>query len=629
MRFSLLILAVFGVAACGGGGGGGSAPLPAANRVPVAASQSIGTDPGTVVNGVLSASDADGDSLTYAIAAAPAAGAVTLSGTGNRNFEYTPNGGFAGTDTFTFTASDAEATSNTATVTVEVNNKPVAAGVSLRTSDAASVAGTVTGTDTEGDALTFALATAPSKGTVSSFNETTGEFVYTPDPSQDGADTFTVVASDGFQDSVEATVNVEIFDWPVIVAFGDSGDDQTATGGIIVVDDDSFIISGTTDGSFDGTVNAGGDDGWLQRIDRRGDVVWSRQFGGAANDSARLLLDRPQKDGFYVVSSVDSPAIRRYDYDGNLAWATPTDFGTLTAVAGNYWATIDANSDIYTASWVDGVNVNALALISKLDGDDGSVIWQRLLVTSDEDPTDPIIAGSGFMQPRGIDVDSSGAPIVTGGFQNTDFGLRDCARCPFVLKLDPANGDDLWVRTPPTFASNACDVDDSGQFYRVTVAPDDSLVINGIAGLTAGRSSNGLLAKFNSDGSTEQWANCTVTSPLSTYNYTNPYLLADGSILNYATNELQTDMTTGLPASSDLRLSKVSADGVQQWLSVTSVNKSDGNPALQNAGSIAIDSQGLIYLSSFVSGSQIGPAGGGQIDVFIRRYFDNGQPIIP
>lgn len=628
MRNALLLLVIFGLTACGGGGGG-SAPAPAANRAPVAASLSVGTDPGAAVTGVLSASDADGDSLSYSIATPPASGAVTLSGTGNRNFEYVPNGGFAGTDSFTFTASDAEAVSNIATVTVEVNNKPVAAGVSLRTSDAASVTGTVTGTDTEGDALTFALATAPSKGTVSSFNETTGEFVYTPDPSQDGADTFTVIASDGFQDSAEATVNVEIFDWPLLVAFGDSGDDLTATGGIIVVDDDSFIISGATDGSFDGTANAGEDDAWLQRIDRRGDVVWVRQYGGAGIDSARLLLDRPQKDGFYVVSSVDSPAIRRYDYDGNLAWATPTDFGGMTAVAGNYWAAIDANSDIYSVSWAAGVNVNALGVISKLDGDDGSVIWQRLLLPSDEDPTDPIIAGSGFLQPRGIDVDSSGAPIVTGGFQNSDFGLRDCVRCPFVLKLDPTNGDDLWVRTPATFASSSCDVDDSGQFFRVTVAPDDSLVINGIAGLSAGRSSNGLLAKFSSDGSSEQWANCTVTTPFSTYNWTDPYLLADGSILNYATNELETDMTTGRPASSDLRLTKVSADGIQQWLSVTSVNNSSGNPALQNAGSIAIDSQGLIYLSSFVSGSQIGPAGGGQVDVFIRRYFDNGQPIIP
>jgi hypothetical protein len=203
-------------------------------------------------------------------------------------------------------------------------------------------------------------------------------------------------------------------------------------------------------------------------------------------------------------------------------------------------------------------------------------------------------------------------------------------RCPFILKLDPADGADLWVRTPTTFASNACDADDNGQFYRVTVAPDDSLVINGMAGLSPGRSSNGLLAKFNNDGGSEQWANCTETAPLSTYNFTNPYVLADGSILNYVTNELETDMTSGFPASSDLHLSKVSADGTLQWLSVTSVNNSSGNPALQNAGSIAIDSQGIIYLSSFVTGSQIGPpGGGGQNDVFIRRYNSNGLPIIP
>ena len=66
----------------------------------------------------LSASDADGNTLTLRIVSQPANGTVGLTGT---NATYYPAHGFSGTDTFTFAAWDGETDSNLGTATVTVS----------------------------------------------------------------------------------------------------------------------------------------------------------------------------------------------------------------------------------------------------------------------------------------------------------------------------------------------------------------------------------------------------------------------------------------------------------------------------------------------------------------------------
>ncbi len=103
--------------------GGGSAVYPAiataANTAPVAQAGSVTTDRDVPAAASLVATDADGDSLTYAIVAAPAHG--VLSGAG-ASLTYTPNAGFVGSDQFTFRASDGALDSNLATVSITVQN---------------------------------------------------------------------------------------------------------------------------------------------------------------------------------------------------------------------------------------------------------------------------------------------------------------------------------------------------------------------------------------------------------------------------------------------------------------------------------------------------------------------------
>jgi len=94
------------------------------NKPPVAYGQSVTTDEDTSVDVTLSATDVDGDSLTYSIVANPSHGTVALSG---NTATYTPATNYNGADSFTFKANDGTVDSNTATVHITVikeNNLP-------------------------------------------------------------------------------------------------------------------------------------------------------------------------------------------------------------------------------------------------------------------------------------------------------------------------------------------------------------------------------------------------------------------------------------------------------------------------------------------------------------------------
>jgi len=89
----------------------------ASNEPPVAYSQSVTTDEDTSVDVTLSATDADGDLLTYSIVANPSHGTVALSG---NTATYTPATNYNGADSFTFKANDGTVDSNPATVSITV-----------------------------------------------------------------------------------------------------------------------------------------------------------------------------------------------------------------------------------------------------------------------------------------------------------------------------------------------------------------------------------------------------------------------------------------------------------------------------------------------------------------------------
>jgi hypothetical protein len=105
---------------------------PPANQSPVASNGAAETIQGTPVNGTLSASDADGDALTYSIVINGGLGTAQIANPATGSFTYTPKAGVTGTDQFTFKVNDGKADSNVATVTVTINAGSSSALAQLR-----------------------------------------------------------------------------------------------------------------------------------------------------------------------------------------------------------------------------------------------------------------------------------------------------------------------------------------------------------------------------------------------------------------------------------------------------------------------------------------------------------------
>jgi concanavalin A-like lectin/glucanase superfamily protein/Big-like domain-containing protein/K319-like protein len=184
-----------------------SITVTAVNDLPVANAQSVTTNEDTAKAIALSATDVDGDALTYSVVTGPVHG--TLSGTAP-NLTYTPALNYNGSDSFTFKANDGKVDSNIATVSITVtavNDPPVASSGSINAKIGVAVAGQLIATDVDSSTLTYSIVTLPKKGTVS-VNQTTGAFTYTAKAK--GTDSFTFRAYDGAAYSNTAKISVNI-----------------------------------------------------------------------------------------------------------------------------------------------------------------------------------------------------------------------------------------------------------------------------------------------------------------------------------------------------------------------------------------------------------------------------------
>jgi len=179
------------------------------NDAPVAADDTASTseDVAVTIDVLANDSDVDVDALTVSAVTQGSDGTVVNSAT---DVTYTPNADFNGTDSFTYAASDGKGGTDTAIVTITVtpvNDAPVANDQSVSTDEDTAVAITLTGSDVEGDSLTFAVATGPSNGTLSG---TPPSLTYTPNADYNGLDSFTFKVNDGTQDSAPATITVTV-----------------------------------------------------------------------------------------------------------------------------------------------------------------------------------------------------------------------------------------------------------------------------------------------------------------------------------------------------------------------------------------------------------------------------------
>jgi len=191
------------------------------NDPPAANDGTLTTNENASKNGTLSGSDVDGDTISYSIVSQGTKGTVSLTDASTGAYTYTPNPNVFGTDSFTFKVNDGIMDSNIGTIVVTVNSTniaPVANAGALEVTEDTPAIGTMTGTDVDGDALSYSIVSQGIKGTVVVNDASTGGYTYTPNPNANGVDSFSFKVNDGVEDSPVAMINVvitEVNDRPV------------------------------------------------------------------------------------------------------------------------------------------------------------------------------------------------------------------------------------------------------------------------------------------------------------------------------------------------------------------------------------------------------------------------------
>ena len=165
---------------------------------------------GEVVIVVIANDETEGAAAVTAVADFSAGGSATINE--NDSVVYTPATGFTGVETFVYTLEEG-ALRDTATVTVQVEpegDRPTADDLTIATMAGEPVSFTLTGSDPEGQALTFSVED-PANGTLS------GEapsLTYTPGEGFEGNDAFSFTVSNGTLTSAPALITAMVTGQP-------------------------------------------------------------------------------------------------------------------------------------------------------------------------------------------------------------------------------------------------------------------------------------------------------------------------------------------------------------------------------------------------------------------------------
>lgn len=220
---------------------------------------------GETVHGSVACVDEDGAALDFSATAQPGHGVLAplaASGDGGVDVAYTPAPGYLGFDDFRIDVSDGVNPAVPVTVRVRVvaarDDPPTctaelaapSTGDAYRVKQGATVAGVLDCEDDEGSPLGYSIATPPQHGSATPVGED-GRFSYTAPGSYAAPDEFTLLASDGANDSqpivLEVAVVAAVNEPPACqvalgVGAGSDGaylvDRNTGVPGRIVCDDD-------------------------------------------------------------------------------------------------------------------------------------------------------------------------------------------------------------------------------------------------------------------------------------------------------------------------------------------------------------------------------------------------------
>jgi len=180
---------------------------------------------GSSVNVVLSATDPDGDPLSFRVVRGPVGGTVTDFATTPDSPDDEPNTttavavykalpGFDEDDSFQVVATDGTNQIGPVTVTILVNDRPVAADIAISTPRSTPVQVPLTAQDADNDELTFEVTSVSPGGSLSSRSGTltdgVAEVTFTPNDDFAGLVTIDYVVRDDLDTSIPAVARITV-----------------------------------------------------------------------------------------------------------------------------------------------------------------------------------------------------------------------------------------------------------------------------------------------------------------------------------------------------------------------------------------------------------------------------------
>ena len=171
------------------------------------------------------ASDAAGQSLTYAKLSDPSHGTLTVNANGT--YTYTPAANYMGAESFTYQVTDASGYSATNTVSITVADTLVVTPDSKTTTANTALNNTLAGhaIDMGGETLSYSKLSDPSHGTLTV--NPNGTYTYTPAANYVGTDSFTFRVTDTSGLTASSIVNITVGD--VVTAGADTASTNANT----------------------------------------------------------------------------------------------------------------------------------------------------------------------------------------------------------------------------------------------------------------------------------------------------------------------------------------------------------------------------------------------------------------
>lgn len=180
--------------------------MPPPNSAPIITSTPVLTGTvGTSYVYEIDASDPEGDQVTYTATELPV-GASIDSTTGT--VTWIPSSTAIGPNEFTVVVADSQGASNTQSFVVEVigtNTPPVADTQQVSTAEDVTLQLDLTGSDADGDVLSFSVVSNPSNGSLSGVAPS---LMYTPAANFNGSDSFMFTVDDGQSTSAPAQITI-------------------------------------------------------------------------------------------------------------------------------------------------------------------------------------------------------------------------------------------------------------------------------------------------------------------------------------------------------------------------------------------------------------------------------------